>query len=107
MSDLVGKTFELVENHDGHALGSTLMQFKSKNNPVRGTYSGPNVIFGEAIVSGSNMLYHALASDGQLSAGLAKVTIHNCDGVLEMVLQWQWLTGKKTSGESKWRQVVQ
>lgn len=106
VSDLVGKTFELIENRDGYALGSTRMQFQSGVNPVRATYSGPNVVYGEAIVCGEDMLYHALNSEGQMSAGRANIVIQKSSGVLEMVLQWHWLTGEQTGGISKWRQVA-
>lgn len=106
MQDLAGKSFELIENSDGHASGSTMMRFEAASNPCKATYSGPNINFGQAIVQGNEMLYQALESDGKLTAGRATVSILEFeDQPLEMRLQWAWLTGDRSSGVSIWRQV--
>lgn len=105
MPSLSNKSFELIENRGGHAAGSTVMRFDSSSDPNRAVYSGPNVKVGHAMVVGDEMVYHAVDFDGQLSAGRAKITIIESAGETEMHLNWQWLTGDRSTGLSKWRQV--
>ena len=97
---LCNLTFELVENDDGHAAGSTRLSFDGSDNPVRGSYHGPNVVFGHAIVVDDVMLYHALDTSGELSAGRAHVKFDEASAT--MTLRWRWLTGEG-SGVSVWR----
>jgi hypothetical protein len=105
MFNLAGMIFELVENSEGHAAGSTVMTFAASDHPIRATYSGPNVRYGEAIVVGDEMLYHAVDSKGHLSAGHAKLKMKESGSDTEMILSWQWLTGERTGGVSRWRRV--
>lgn len=93
------RTFELIENSDGHAAGATRMVFSDETQPYRATYSGPNVTFGHAIVEDGVMLYHARHADGSISAGQADVNLTED----QMVLNWRWLTGEETSGVSVWK----
>lgn len=99
---LCNLTFELVENDDGHAAGLTRLSFDGSVNPTRGTYQGPNVVFGHAIVEDEVMLYHALDTSGGLSAGRADVEFD--EDAATMTLRWRWLTGEG-SGVSVWRAV--
>ena len=102
---LVGRTFELVENNAGHAVSATIMRFGKSTESCTATYSGPNVTTGHAILRSDEMLYHAIDSNGKLSAGRAKVSITKTPvEVAEMRLNWTWLTGDKTSGISIWRE---
>jgi hypothetical protein len=107
---LENRTFELYENEHGHASGNTVMVFGSASEPQTGTYTGPNVMYGQVIVvPGSStgvMLYHALTMDGDLVAGRATVSVQEHAGnPAEMRLDWQWLTGDQSSGTSVWREV--
>ena len=95
------KTFELLENADGHAAGATRMVFSDETQPYRATYSGPNVTFGHAIVEDNVMLYHARNTDGSISAGQAEVELTDN----QMVLRWRWLTEDNTSGISVWKRI--
>lgn len=105
MYDLRAMAFELIENSDGHATTSTLLQFDSSSGPYRAIYTGPNVKFGHVIVSGNEMLYYAMDAEGSMSSGYAKVSFDVFEGKTEMILNWQWLTGDKSSGVSRWRHI--
>ena len=93
--------FKLIANDGGHASQSTLMTFDDSTKPFKATYTGPNVKFGHVIVEGDQMLYHALDSQGNLSAGAAAVTLTDT----HMILAWRWLTGDLSKGESRWQRV--
>ncbi|MEM7362828.1 MAG: hypothetical protein AAF525_02285 [Pseudomonadota bacterium] len=95
-------TFELIENDSGHAAGRTRLTFEAATVPYRGTYRGPNVVFGQVIVTGGEMLYHAMDTEGSLSAGRASVAFNRDTETL--TLRWQWLTGPG-AGTSVWRLV--
>lgn len=108
---LSDRSFELVENSDGHAAGQTVMKFDSGTRPCRATYSGPNVRFGnvlaEMVDGEARMVYHALTHEGELVAGKARVFFFEADdGSIEMHLRWQWLDGDTGGGISKWREVL-
>ena len=106
MSDSVinrlrGCDFVLVENAAGHVTGSTLMSF-SEDDPLTAHFSGPNVVVGQVLVNaptaGTRMLYQALTSDGELVAGEAEVLLTDPE---VMLLNWRWLTGDRSGGQSK------
>lgn len=102
--ELAGKSFELIENDAGLASTSTVMVFCQNSESCQATYSGPNMKNGHVIVSGDQMLYHAISINDELSAGRASMTfLPQSDGGIEMRLQWQWLTGDKSEGVSRWR----
>lgn len=106
--DLSKRTFELVENADGLAANETRIAFADGNNPFKGTYQGPNIVYGQVLVSDvggtCQMLYHALTSSGELVAGKANVYFSGQEP-LRMQLHWQWLTGDLSSGVSNWIEV--
>lgn len=106
MNDLAGKSFELIENNDGYAAGSTVLKFGASLDPYQAIYSGPNIKFGQAIVSEDEMLYHALDSEGCMASGYAKVKFEGRGDNSEMILHWQWLTGGKSNGISRWRNIT-
>ncbi len=106
--DLSIRTFELVENADGLAASETRISFAAGSIPFRGTYQGPNIIFGQVLVSEVDgtfrMLYHALTASGELVAGKADVSFLGQEP-LRMQLNWQWLAGDLSSGTSNWIEV--
>ena len=111
MMNIAKRSFELVENSGGHAIGGTVITFDRDKEPCRATYQGPNVKFGHALMEKcdgeARMLYHALTDNGQLVAGEAQVSFFEADdGSIEMHLRWRWLTGDKSGGISKWREVL-
>ena len=97
--------FELIENSNGLADQTTSLVFSSETSPFTATYDGPNITYGHAIVQGREMLYHAVNNKGEMSAGRAQVSFETAeDGAVMMILDWQWLTGDLSSGQSLWRQ---
>lgn len=106
--DLSKRTFELIENANGLAASETRISFAAGSSPFRGTYQGPNIIYGQVMVSDvdgtSRMLYHALTASGELVAGKADVFFSD-QAPLRMQLNWQWLTGDLSSGTSNWIEV--
>ncbi|HCK66199.1 MAG TPA: hypothetical protein DHW49_08020 [Anaerolineae bacterium] len=109
--NLSNKIFELTENSDGHASAKTIMKFSEQSEPLIGTYSGPNNVYGQVIVKTSKdglteMLYQSLTTDDELVAGKAQVILsENENGKLVMQLNWQWLTGSLESGISIWHEI--
>ena len=101
MTDLTNQTYELIENNDGHAQGGTRLVFSSETNPIRGTYSGPNVVFGQAIVHEEQLIFQGLTSDGNFVAGISTMSFE--DDV--MSLQWERMTGSPLSGVSHWKRI--
>ena len=99
--DLRDTRYELVENDGGHASATTVMSFDNSIDPYCATYFGPNITFGHVIVDGTQMLYHARDKEGNLSAGSARVELHEAT----MTLHWRWLTGDQSSGISHWRKI--
>lgn len=106
--DLSNRTFKLVENTDGLAASDTLISFAAGDNPFRGTYKGPNIVYGQVLVldlgGAPRMLYQALTISGELVAGKAEVSFSD-QNPLCMQLNWQWLTGDLSSGSSNWIEV--
>ena len=100
-------SFQLIENRDGHVMGKTVMKFDQSLSPCIATYSGPNIVFGQAIVENGFMLYQALQTNGKLSAGKASVSYLKAseDRAAEMILNWRWLTGDRSKGTSRWKQL--
>ena len=107
MEQLRNSRFQLIENPGGHVSGNTVMRFGDSTDPCIATYSGPNIVFGQVIVSEDKMIYHALDTNGQLSAGKATVRLERADNnaAVEMVLDWQWLTGDRSQGVSRWKKL--
>ncbi len=103
--NLRNRTFRLEQNDAGHASSATIMRFSSADSPYTATYSGPNVAYGQAIVHGDQMVYHALDSEGNLSAGTATVTLDVSCKPPQMQLSWRWLTGDGSNGVSVWSGV--
>jgi|SRR5690554_1270920 len=106
--DLSNRIFELVDNAEGLAASETRISFAGGRNPYRGTYQGPNIIYGQVMVSEVDgtcqMLYHALTASGELVAGTANASFSGHES-LRMQLNWHWLTGDLSSGTSNWIEV--
>ncbi|WP_018996504.1 hypothetical protein [Hirschia maritima] len=103
---LSGCVFELIENSSGHAAEKTIMSFSPNLEICSAIYSGPNIEFGQVLVSDDCMLYHALDKAGKLAAGQAKISIQQDDSNdVFMKLEWSWLSSDSSSGESLWKLV--
>ena len=108
--NLTGTTFRAIHNSANGALDSeTTMTFVSESGEaILGVYSGGAITAGQVVAtrqdeSNANVLYHCVTADGQLKAGEARAHFtRDADGRQRMHLDWQWLTGDGTSGESEW-----
>jgi len=109
---LDGKSFKAIDNSkNGTINGSTIMTFTSGNEVILGEYKGGTVIAGQVLAkwtSGStlNMLYQGATDSGDIQAGKADAKFETlADGKLKMSLDWRWLTGDLSKGESQWLEV--
>ena len=107
--NLAGRTFRAVSNSkNGHLNSETEMRFTADNGIVVGTYSGGTIAVGHVLAKRTSateleMLYHGATKDGIHSAGTAHATFStDSDGRLHMYLDWQWLTGDRSKGQSEW-----
>ena len=107
--NLVGKTFRVLTNSaNGTITPATTMTFVSEDGPLLGVYSGGTVDRGGVIARRTGeltveMLYHCLTVSGELKAGRALGRFEaDANGQLFMHLDWQWLTGDQSAGQSDW-----
>ena len=107
--NLAGKVFRAVSNSEnGHLNSETEMRFTADNGVVEGTYSGGTIVAGHVLAKRTSateleMLYQGATRDGVQSAGTAHATFsQDSEGRLRMHLNWQWLTGDRSKGQSEW-----
>jgi len=84
------------------------MRFTSDEGLVIGTYSGGTIVAGQVLgkrlsESTMEMLYHGATINGEVQAGRAQARFaKDADDQLRMYLDWQWLTGDQSRGQSEW-----
>ena len=107
--NLAGRTFRAVSNsNNGHLNSETEMRFTADDGIVVATYSGGTIAVGHVLAKRTSateleMLYHGATSEGIHSAGTARATFSpDSEGRLHMYLNWQWLTGDRSEGQSEW-----
>ena len=107
--NLKGKTFRAVSNSpQGSVSTNTKMQFISDKGLVTGKYKGGTIARGHVLgkrVSESEieLLYLSATISGEVKAGKAHATFSvGPDRKLRMHMDWQWLTGDHSSGQSDW-----
>ena len=107
--NLAGTTFRAVSNsRNGHLNSETQMRFTADDGIVVGTYGGGTITVGHVLAKRTSateleMLYHGATSDGIHSAGTARATFsQDSEGRVHMHLDWQWLTGDRSKGQSEW-----
>ena len=81
-----------------------------KGNLVTADYHGSTVTYGKIIAylekDNLEMLYHCLTAENELKAGKAQAKISLTeDQKITLHLDWEWLTGDKSHGESIYREV--
>jgi len=106
---LTGLAFKAVANSKNGSLNSdTIMRFTSDDDVITANYGGGTIVSGHVLAkrlteSEIEMLYHGATTAGQVQAGKAHARFRpNADGRMSMYLEWQWLTGDRSSGESEW-----
>jgi len=107
--NLTGKTFRAVSNSkNGNLNTETQMRFTSDDGIVVGVYSGGTITVGHVLAKRiseltMDMLYHGATKDGTHNAGKAHATFsQDNEGHVRMHLDWQWLTGDQSKGQSEW-----
>ena len=106
---LTGLAFRAVANSKNGSLNTeTIMRFTADDGVIVGSYSGGTIVVGHVLAkrladSEIEMLYQGATTAGQVQAGKATACFRpNADGRMSMYLEWQWLTGDRSSGQSEW-----
>ncbi len=107
--NLAGTTFRAVANSThGTINAETEMRFTSDDGIVIGNYSGGTVTVGHVLAKRLNdgemeMLYHSANVSGEVQAGKAHARFAlDKNDQMHMYLDWQWLTGDQSKGQSEW-----
>lgn len=111
MIQLANRLLLLTDNPTGIANAETTMQFGAQDSAdsIGAIYAGPNIASGHALIGGLAgqqpvMLYHAISTRGELSAGRAVVVLTEHNGKLQMQLNWKWISGNSGQGVSHWQE---
>ncbi len=107
--NLAGTTFRAVSNSKNGSLNTeTEMRFTSDDGIIIGTYSGGTIVAGHVLgkrldESEVEMLYHGATTGGEVQAGKAHARFALDEASqMRMYLDWQWLTGDQSKGQSEW-----
>ncbi len=107
--NLKGKRFRAQSNSTGGTVNTdTEMHFTEDGDVILGTYRGGSILQGQVMGRWTGemrmeMCYHCLTRSDAIQAGRAKASFdRTSDGRLAMALNWQWLTGDRTKGQSYW-----
>ena len=107
--NLAGKTFRAVSNsRNGQLNTDTEMRFVSDGDTIEAVYRGGTIAIGHVLAKRIGereleMLYHGATTAGAHNAGKARATFAPDDGGrMRMHLDWQWLTGDQSKGQSEW-----
>jgi hypothetical protein len=103
---LAGEIFRATVNSSNGTLNTdTTMTFVSEDESgILGVYAGGTVKTGSVVARRTGdsiveMLYHCVTVSGELRAGQARARFtSDPERGLCMQLDWQWLTGDRTSG---------
>jgi hypothetical protein len=107
--NLTGCTFRAVSNSKNGSLNEqTEMRFTGDGEVVTGNYSGGSILAGHVLGKRLGeleleLLYQGATVSGEIQAGraLAKFALDS-NKVMSMHLDWQWLTGDRSTGHSEW-----
>lgn len=109
---LSGLTFQALANSSHGTINTnTTMTFSSDDeSEILGNYYGGTIKTGNVVgrwidQATMDMLYHCITVTGELKAGRALANFsRDSSGLLQMHLDWQWLTGDRSKGTSQWVQ---
>ena len=111
---LDNRVFVPVENSDnGVVSGKTRFHFWQDGMVFYADYFGGDVREGHIIGTfdkdgTGDLLYHCLTTDKQLKAGKAKAVFSKTqDNRLAFELDWEWITGDHSWGQSRYEEVVE
>jgi len=107
--NLAGLTFRAVSNSKNGSLNSkTEMHFTADDAIVVAHYRGGTIAVGHVLgkrlgESELELLYQGATTSGEVQAGKAHARLEQAsDGRTHMYLEWQWLTGDRSKGQSEW-----
>ena len=110
--NLDGRTFRAIANSSNGTLDTdTELHFTAMDPFVVGRYSGGPIVVGQLLGkwlgdSELEMLYHGATESGVVQEGQARSTFESQSGEpTRMHLDWQWLTGDRSGGQSDWNEV--
>ena len=84
------------------------MHFTSDDAIVVAHYSGGTIVAGHVLgkrlgESELELLYQGATTSGEVQAGKARAKFRqDSEGRTRMYLEWQWLTGDQSKGQSEW-----
>lgn len=110
--NLDGLKFSPLSNSkNGRVDGSCVFIFEQSGLNFTAKYSGSNVSDGHIIgrmtsETTADIIYHSRTKGGHLEAGEASVKFYTLNDSLIMTMNWQWLNGDMTSGESRYGQIL-
>jgi len=111
---LDNRVFVPVENSEnGVASGKTRFHFWQDGMVFYADYFGGDVreghIIGKFAEDGTgDLLYHCLTTDKHLKAGKAKAVFsHTDDKRLAFDLDWEWITGDQSWGQSRYEELIE
>lgn len=101
----------VINSENGTVNGNTRFHFWQNSKGFFADYVGGDVAEGHIIgrMTGEmtgQMVYHCLTIDNTLKAGEAKASFITLDDErLAIDIDWQWLTGDKSSGRSRYEEI--
>lgn len=111
---LDNRVFVPVENtENGVVSGKTRFHFWQQGIVFYADYFGGDVreghIIGQFNEDGAgDMLYHCLTTNRELKAGKAIAKFSKLpDGRLSMALEWQWISGDASTGQSRYEEITE
>ena len=110
MYNFNNKKFQLLENSEnGETSPETTFYYKQDKNIVTADYRGGTILYGKiiAILEDDllNMLYQCITTNEDLKAGKAVAKINNSNGKLKLSLDWEWLDGSESKGQSEYIEI--
>ena len=98
----------MSNSENGSLNTETEMRFTSDEGIVVGDYSGGTIVAGHVLgkhfgESEMEMLYQGATTSGEVEAERAHARFEpDNEDRMRMYLDWQWLTGDRSSGRSEW-----
>ena len=110
MYNFNNKKFKLLENSEnGETTSETIFYYKQNGDLVTADYNGGSILYGKIIAilndDELNMLYQCITTNRELKAGKALAKISKLEGKIKLALNWEWLNGDNTKGQSEYIEI--
>jgi hypothetical protein len=106
--DLNDKRFVTTANEHGVSGADTIFHYFSDGLLITGSYKGGRILEGQLIGKATSentieMRYQCVTIDGELLSGACTGEVSSNDrALIELHLDWWWLTGRGGGGESSY-----